>query len=353
MNICVQQDKLNALSSNEITDKSLLDLGHSLAMESEELEGKAKDTLRHILKAVHERSGIPIDRFCVSGSCGHQPPNASDTMGFDITVFVDCEASHGQQSEHLSCSIHAAEKTYHVVREMVSNCETDHYGIHFNLNDYNFHLMVTPSMGKKMHLQRKAIWDMIEQKNKEGKLSQSDLDMLSGSLHESLTSFMHMGDPVFHAVARLGRLWRQYVLLNQGCGEFSTLAAVLVIMRCIEDEKARGMTVHSEPGKSDFPVKRVFREFLSLLSDLDNQTITYQRFYEPDMIPERHAGAKPNILDPVNPWRNVLHDMTKEGVEWVKRHANLSMKVLDNDASTIGELFMIETQAPSQRSRGL
>jgi hypothetical protein len=351
MNINVRADKLNESASRQISDHSMLDLGHSLAVETSELEGDCKETLRRILKAVHERSGCPIDRFCVSGSCGHQPPNASDNFGFDITVFVDCEVAHGYSSEHIACSIRSAETIYHAVREMVSACETDHYGIHFSLDDYNFHLAVTPSLGKKMHLQRKAVWDLIEEKDKAGKLSQSDLDMLSGSLHESLTSFMHMGDPVFHAVVRLSRLWRQNVLLNLGCGEFSTLAVVLVMMRCIEDEKARGMSIRGEPGKTDFPVKRVFKDFLIMLSDLDNQTITYQRFYEPDLIPERHMGAKPNILDPINPWRNVVHEMTKEGIEWVKLHAHKSLKTLDSSSGNIGELFMIES--PTHRSRGL
>ncbi len=356
MNMNIQTASLPTCFSTSISDESLLKLGESLAISSEELETRAKGTLRHVLKAVYERSGCPIDRFCVSGSCGHQMNNANDEMGFDVTVFVDCEASHGQvegrASEHMECSIQSAEKIYHSLRTIVGESEFDHFGMHFKLDGYNFHVAVTPSLGKKMHLQRKAVWDMIERKDKAGCLTQPDLDILSISLHESLTSFMHMGDPVFHDMIRLGRLWRQWALVDQGCGEFPSLAVVLVMMRCIEDEKARGMSV-SAGGKTKFPVMNVFTDFLKILADLDNQQISYQRFHEPDMVPERHLGTKPNILDPVNPWRNVVHNMTHEGIEWVKRHANQSLKIIESSkTSTVGDLFMM-SPASFQRARGV
>jgi hypothetical protein len=359
MNIQLETTAYTALSGETISDHALVRLGESLSVATKDLEKKSKDSLRHFLRCIHEKAECPINRFCVSGSCGHQPSNAPDDMGFDITVFVDCEALHGQaatsQSEHFECAIQSSEKIYRSIREMVSTCESDHFGIHFKLNEESMHVSVTPSMGTKMHLHRKCVWDLIEGKDRDGSLTQSDLDIMSLSLHESLTAFMHMGDPVFHSLVRLCRLWRRQVLINQGCGELSTLACVLVMMRCIEDEKARGMSVTSPSGRgtklAEFPVTKVFKDFLETLGDFGNLTISYQRFYEPDMIPERHLGAKPCILDPVNPWRNVVHGMTHEGIEWVKRHAIQSRKILDDPAATVGDLFMLEQS--EQRTRGL
>ena len=349
MNIAITDEDLVPLLNSPLSDESLLKLGEALTIGPDQVERDAKDSIRRVLKAVHERSGCPIDRFSVSGSCGHQSDNANDKMGFDITVFVDCKASHGQL-ESMECSIQSAEKIYHALRPIVTESESNHFGMHFKLDGYNYHVAVTPSMGKKMHLQRKAVWDLIEKKDREGSLSQPDLDILSISLHESLTSFMHMGDPVFHDMIRLGRLWRQWALLEQGCGELPTLAVVMVMMRCIEDEKARGMSVAL--GETKFPLMRVFKDFLNMLADLDNLTISFQRFYEPDMVPERHqGGTKPTILDPVNPWRNVVHNMTHEGIWWVKRHASECMKILESKLSTVGDLFMIPPKLG--RARGV
>jgi hypothetical protein len=360
MNFESNPDRTSTFPPKTATDESLQEFANAMAIETSELEGRAKASLRKLLSAIHDHSGCPINRFCVSGSCGHQPDNVNDGFGFDITVYVDCEASHGQVEprgsvEHMQCSIQSAEHVYRSLRGLVEHSTYDHFGMHFTLDNYDFNVAVTPCLGRKMHLQRKAVWDLVEQKDKEIRLSQSDLDMMSISLHESLTAFMHMGDPVFHDLVRLARFWRQTALVDQGCGELSTLATILVMMRCIEDEKARGMSVSSPSGRGltrqvTFPVKNVFKDFLTTLSEFDNQVITYQRFYEPDLIPERHLGTKPCILDPVNPWRNVVHNMTKEGVEWVKRHAWQSLKVLNTPNSTIADVFMLPT---SQRVTGL
>ena len=367
MNLDFDEAKSSAHYPLKIDDDSLCDFAETICIDAGELESEAKRVIRRLLEAIHGHSGCPIDRFCVSGSVGHQPENASDSMGFDITVYIDCTASHGKSEStasdpekaeaHIECSIQSAEKIYNSFKSLISSttCHCDHYGLHFELDHYQFHLAVSPSFGHKMHVHRKAVWDLIEKKDKENRLTQNDLDKFSISLHESLTSFMHMGDPVFHGLVRLARLWRQHVLVQQGCGELSTLATVLVMMRCIEDEKARGMSVSSPSGRGlsqhPFPVRKVFTDFLQSVADMGNLSISYQRFYEPDLIPERHLAKKPYILDPVNPWRNVMHNMTEEGIEWVKAHAAGSLKLMSDEEKTLGELFMC-TQTQPSASRG-
>ena len=350
MNLDFKEARSSPHYSLKLDDDGLADFADTLMMDVEELETRAKPTIRKILNAIHDHSGCAIDRFCVSGSIGHQSENASDLMGFDITVFVDCGASHGQTEMHgeghTECVIHSAERIQNSFRHIVSTCHGDHFGVHFELDNYQFHLAVTPSLSHKMHLQRKAVWDLIEKRDKENKLSQNDLDRFSIALHESLTSFMHMGDPVFHGLVRLARLWRENTLIQQGCGELSTLGAVLVMYRCIEDEKARGMSVSSPTGRGltqhPFPVKKVFNDFLTSLTDIQNFTLSFQRFYEPDLIPERHLANKPYVLDPVNPWRNVVHNMTSEGMDSVRNHAMKSVKIMSSDESTMDDLFMCQ-----------
>jgi hypothetical protein len=61
-------------------------------------------------------------------------------------------------------------------------------------------------------------------------------------------------------------------------------------------------------------------------------------------------GSKPNILDPVNPWRNVVHNMTHEGIEWVKRHALQSIKQMDSLESTLRDVFMVTR---TERTKGV
>jgi len=334
--------------AGKISDDSLNEFAASIGVIQDALDREAKPAIRKILEAIHNNSGCPIDRFCVSGSVGAQPNNFKDCVGFDITVFVDCAASHGQieesesnytkKSTHMECAIQSLEKVCNSFKDVVEYMECDHIGAHCTLEGYWFHICVFPSMGHRMHLQRKAVWDMIEELDKSGSVSQNDLEKYSTGLHESTASFMHMGDPVHHGLVRLARKWRSNVLVPAGC-EMSALAISLVMMRCIEDEKALGMSVSSPSGRGlephAFPVAKIFRDFLHALTELDSLVLTWQRFYEPDLLPERHLSIKPLIVDPVNPWRNIIHNMTHEGIESVKEHASKSLQLMSGDIDDV------------------
>jgi hypothetical protein len=148
---------------------------------------------------------------------------------------------------------------------------------------------------------------------------------------------MHMGDPVFHGLVRMARFWRSQVL-NPSGAEMSTYAIALIMMRCIEDEKARGMSATRTPPA--FPEKKIFTDFLTWLTQIDTLSLTWQQFYEPDLVPERHLATRPMIVDPVNPWRNLVRNMTQEQMEAVKLKSNESLK-----KKTIGELFSLTTTA--------
>ena len=341
------------LISSELSDENLRSFAETISITPSDLENLYKPVLRDILTTIHTQSGCAIDRYCVSGSLGIQPNNCSDDFGFDITVFLDCSASHGtvEESEpdpskkklHPECTIQSFEKIYTCIRHFASPhqpVECDHRGVHFQHETTGLfiHLAAFPSFGHRMHVQRKSIWDLVESLDRSsGGLNQNDLDRFSIGLCESTSSFMHMGDPVFHGLVRLARFWRSQVL-NPSGAEMSTYAIALIMMRCIEDEKARGMSATRTPPV--FPEKKIFFDFLTWLTQIDTLSLTWQQFYEPDLVPERHLATRPMIVDPVNPWRNIVRNMTQEQMEAVKLKANESLK-----KTTIGELFSLTTTA--------
>ena len=325
------------MSSPNLSDDNFRQLGDMIAVRTDLVDNQYKPIIREILLAIHEKSSCAIDRYCVSGTLGTQPDNSLDDFGFDITIFLDCSASHQSDTQlHMQCAIQSFEKIYSAVRSFASvhhdPVECDHRGVHFfHESGLHFHLAVFPSLGHRMHLQRKSVWDLIEQLDRSsGGLNQNDLDKFSIGLHESVTSFMHLGDPVCHGLVRLARFWRSQVLAQSGAAELSPYAVVLIMMRCIEDEKARRMSI-SSPTLSE---SKIFIDFLSCLSHIDTMSLTWQRFYEPDLVPERHLASHPLIVDPVNPWRNVVRHLTSEQMETIKMKAKESLK-----KATIGEMF--------------
>ena len=333
------------MSHSEISDDNLRQLADLIAIPTDRLDNEYKPIIREILKAIHDKSSCAIDRYCVSGTLGTQPDNTADEFGFDITVFLDCSVSHQsveisetdttKKQLHMQCAIQSFEKIYTSVRSFASvhhPVECDHRGIHFiHESGLQFHLAVFPSLGHRMHLQRKSVWDLIEQLDRSsGGLNQNDLNKFSIGLHESITSFMHMGDPVCHGLVRLARFWRSQVLSPTCAAELSPFAIVLIMMRCIEDEKARRMSI-SSPKLSE---AKIFTDFLTSLTHIDTLARTWQRFYEPDLVPERHLATLPCIVDPVNPWRNLVRHITTEQMETVKMKAKESLKKV-----TMGDMF--------------
>ena len=151
---------------------------------------------------------------------------------------------------HMKCAIQSFERIYSSVRSFASPnqpIECDHRGVHFsNSSGLTIHLAVFSSLGYRVYVQRKSVWDLIENLDKpiqgDSGINQNELDRFSIDLHESITSFMHMGDPVFHGLVRLKRLWRNQNLCTN-TAKLSTTAVVLIKMRCIEHEKAWGIYV--------------------------------------------------------------------------------------------------------------
>jgi hypothetical protein len=335
---------MSGIMSQKISDQSLIELGGVLAPDDSRLETVGKRTVREILSEIQDHSGCPIDRFCLSGSVGHQRVNSNDSIGFDITVFI--------HTHDMGLEI-ATEKVLRVVAlHTESILQIDHLGGHFVMNGYPINLAVAPALGHKMHIQRKAIWDEIEMAISDESLSPSDLDRFSISLHESLAAFMHLGDPLLHGLVRLARLWRQNAILASGCDELSTLATVLVMMRCIEVERSRGLClVASRTGRTKlaaFPSEKIFCEFLEYFCELDCVAMTWPRFYDPDTISDRVVRKQPYILDPVNPWRNVIETMTPEGIDWIKHAARHALNLIQARAP----LKCLFSPPPSIKRRG-
>jgi hypothetical protein len=349
---CFSKEHCEDFLRRGLDDDSLREFGENLEIPTDQLENHAKPLLRKILNAIHDESGIPIDRFCVSCSVGHQPDNWTDCFGFDITAFVDCSASHPTEGEleHRQCTMDSSDRVYGILRGMVSSSSlfSDHRGLHFEMDGYHFHIAVTPSLGHKMHQQRKAVWDLVEERDKEGTMSVTELETFSVALHESLTSFMHMGDPVYHGLVRLARIWRVNNLFPAGAEDLSALAVSLVMIRSIEEEKARGMSVASPTSRSTgrpFPVQSVLKQFLTVISELPHVVMTWHRFYEPDLIPERHLTVTPcYILDPVNPWRNVIANIPQKNLVRIAGVGREGLKVLNTEGAKIKDLFAPKRQ---------
>lgn len=345
LNFEYHQDQAGGLIMKMVSDEALTDLGNAIGPNAEEIETVANDSVREILNAIHDNSGCPIDRFCVSGSIGHQLENSKDCLGFDITVFVETDWSH------MSLEV-SSERVFRAISNRLGTpLRIDHIGAHFEFHTYPFHVGTSPSLGHKMYIQRKAVWDQIQQAVlNSSPLSPSDLDRFSVCLHESLSAFMHLGDPQLHGLVRLARLWREKALLASGCSEMSTMAVVLVMIRCIEVERARGLPLVTSPSnrKQPFPSERLFSEFLEYLTELPSLVMTWERFYEPRMVTDRYNHKIPYIIDPVNPWRNVLHAMTPDGISAVQNAAGHALGLIKSRVP----LKALFSSPPTRRNRG-
>lgn len=327
MNDAYSESKCGQLLHQPVTDDSLNDLAACMSVDD---VGPAHTVISRLLNAVVAHSGCLIDRFCVSGSIGHQPSiGCEDKLGFDITVFVETSEKSFGEHQHVS-----AEKVYHSIENIIGRNSVlcDHLGLHFEMEGFQFHLAITPALGHRMHEQRKRVWDFIQEAEQVAEVDLQSLDKYSISMHESLTAFMHLGDPVLHGLVRLARFWRrQHSQFN-----VSPIAIVLVMMRCIEDEKTRVGTV----GK--FPVKRVFIEFLSAIARMNTLRMSWHRFYIPELVPKRMAkdtAGETYLIDPVNPWRNLL----PKDVGNISSSANACIEQLKNPDCTLYDIFSSRT----------
>lgn len=313
-----------------ISDQSLSQYGRQLGFDDKFLK-KANEVCKKVCDSIKATDFKP-QRVSVSES--HVCQEGVEDTGVDIVAYL-----HESQDQS-----QARTKFEEVMKGLGGQkMETDDKGVlHFELDNVKVNLGTSTSRGPTVGEHRKAVFQQVMKRNKEGKLEKNQIEKVSVDLHDSMSEFMSKPQDDFDLAAqRLARAWRRTALAPWG-DWFSPLDAALIMQRSLDAERQRTA--------GSMQMRDVMRRFLNDIRNIEDMQLTFPdtSMYEWDIVPQWIQQERPLLLDPVNPFRNPFSGLSRDIFREVRQRAQDALSLVESSAS-MRELFQIP---PESEKRG-
>ena len=122
------------------------------------------------------------------------------------------------------------------------------------------------------------------------------IEELSFELAESSVEFMKRKSKLVHDMARLAKYWNQGTLFKDYISGRSMIFELLGTKAAMEEEQK-----HDNPSLS-----RAFKNFLTMVRNIRHLSITFNDYFDQSQIPSELMQQRPYLIDPVNPYNNML-----------------------------------------------
>ena len=132
-------------------------------------------------------------------------------------------------------------------------------------------------------------------------------------------------------MARLAKEWNSKVRYDGDIGGRSTIFELIGITAG-RDEESKNPWSPS--------LVNAFRRFLSRVCDLKNQKIAYYEFYKETDVPKRVKSKKPLVLDPSNPFDDLMRKFPSDALVIFRDQARKSQSKLDS-VQSVSDLEML------------
>ncbi|XP_071847655.1 uncharacterized protein [Apostichopus japonicus] len=256
-----------------------------------------------------------FNRIKVLGSIGKKTSVWID-MDIDIVVyFDDVIPPFDNIIETLKCFVKSnynpnCKETEHAVMFEYGEFSIDLLpATNFVPNCYNYYCDYNDREGTQIQVN-----NALECLNSNSKLRHKEF---SSSLSEAAVGFLKEQDSFTHSLCRLAKYWVMTVPLKGFCPGRSTIMELLAV-KAAEETKL-------EPRQN---IIQGFRTFLFIVRKINEQEIFWERYYRKKRIPLDILNKLPYLIDPTNPFNNLLSPKVVQYLEQIKRFANNTLRHL-------------------------
>ncbi|XP_071847656.1 2'-5'-oligoadenylate synthase 1A-like isoform X2 [Apostichopus japonicus] len=159
-------------------------------------------------------------------------------------------------------------------------------------------------------------------------------DDFSTCLSEAAVDFLKSQDSFTHALCRLAKYWVMTVPIEGYCRGRSYIIELLAV-------RAADQTADLECGQN---ILEGFRKFLFMVRKISEQKAFWEWYYREEMIPSDFLQEAPYLMDPTNPFNNLLIPKVVRYLEKMKRFANRTLRFLkraeDQSCYRIDRIFL-------------
>jgi 2'-5'-oligoadenylate synthetase len=315
-------ERIQPFLNQKINPKVLRQLGDSLAPTSKEHKN-ARNVVNKVINALQECPYISVDRCCVSGSFG----KGTSVVNFDIdlVVFVN------DASPPFEGVIHKLETYMPKVLPAVEIEKTTRFSLQFILDGYEVDLLPAQNLVSAAITPNPSEEQYQTTLEKMKKLPTSDRAYWSGAIAESIVRFMKDQQSFVNAAVRICKLWKKTCRVTSAA--FPSWFCSYLIEVMAVDAARQELTKNPSPAS----LVAVLESFLKGLSSPQTLRVIILDKYEEDDIPVEILRRRPLVLDPANPYNNIVSQVR----DWttIQLLAHDTLDAMSNPQATLRDIF--------------
>jgi len=250
-----------------------------------------------IITHLRDQSLSSIDRCSLVGSIAKKTSTPLNPVA-DVVVFYN---EKGQNKEDI------IKDFKHVLLNTLGISDiriTRNHTLKFVMDDIPFELSIAQNntTGNRedvvVEQRRKSMLRIMQTNN-----YKSSIGELGVQISESSVMFMESKTKLTRDVARLAKYWDQHQLFRKYVHGRSTIIELLATKAALEEENKS----HSFPfSEYNYYLMKSFQTFLEYLHQIEEANIVFLEYYDRSDIPVEIIQQRPLLLDPINPYNNLL-----------------------------------------------
>jgi len=312
-------------------DKDLQQFSEMLAP-PEEYVNRCKMSAENLFRLLQSRSQYKADRCRVVGGL-EKKTSTGLKVDADLVVFVNEDPG-----DILKTKENILSDWYDILLLNTSLTEDQvkqsKFSLKFTYGGIDIDLLPAVNFSSDVSKQKRCVMEFIG-KSEDSPEAASNA---SAELSEVALEFIKNKSKFCHDLARLAKFWSQTILFAEYVSGRSTMIETMAVKAAQDEEKKNA---------NNRSYKAAFQAFFKMVMDMakgNGQLIFYDN-YGPNDIPSNIKSKKPLLLDPTNPFNNLL---STEGFSKAKKGSmERFLKTFGDCAQNSLRLLSIEPFGPS------
>lgn len=298
---------------------------------SPDIMEKARDAVKRIQDIVHQKLGsrFSIDRIRPLGSLAKKT-SLWFKMDIDVVIYLNEEMPPFDEFKQQLDDV--------ITMNIDEHCKQTPSGLSLKINGFDVDLLPARNFlhsngyhrgAGEVNLQVKNTLDFL--KNNMNSTRRNKLEF-STSLSEGAIAFEREHSAYSHTLSRLAKAWSCTIGIHGFSFGRSSIMEYLGVWAAEEEERQ---------GSQD--VLQGFRRFLQMVQNSSGLNIVWKKYYKKKDIPSDILRQRPLLLDPTNPYNNMLEGGNGDYLREMSQFARVTLLRLDaaqrNENHNFGKLF--------------
>ncbi|XP_064645175.1 2'-5'-oligoadenylate synthase 3-like [Lineus longissimus] len=314
-----RRSKADKEEKRSMFDDLLSDLVDDLEID-EEFKRRGKAAANRVFRLLQRESEYRIDRVKVAGGQGKNTSIRGRHMDYDCVVFINGE------EPPFSDVIDEFEALINNFFEIPVSVTP--YSLKFKLDDVNFDLLPATNEVLTHDTSDTTRMQVARTLDKMKRIPAGEIRYYSAALTEGALDFIQSRSDFVLSFIKLCKYWNNGVKCGYISGRSTIIETIAVAVA--EEEETKAGQSRRKPS-----LRNSITNFLEQMRHTAEINVAFYHNYRRSDVPRHIAKQRPLVLDPSNPWNNLLSRRTQSSLEPFEEHAK----------NILGEIYKLNAVA--------